>query len=201
MTVSLTQQKQLKLKNACLHIIKVKRRTIRLIAQLLGLMTSSFPGVMYGSLYYRRFDMEKTNALSQCGDFEGTKKLTPPVLEDITWWINNIHLSYYVIDHGEPQAILYTDASTSGWGCEFHGAPTGGSWSSIEAQNHINYLEMLAIKLGLKCFEEKIRQQHLKLMVDNMTAVTVLNNMGTSHPWKLNELNKEIWSWCILRGI
>jgi len=60
---------------------------------------------------------------------------------------------------------------------------------------------MLAIKLGLKCFEEKIRQQHLKLMVDNMTAVTVLNNMGTSHSWKLNELNKEIWSWCILRGI
>ena len=133
MTVSLTQQKQLKLKNACLHIIKVKRRTIRLIAQLLGLMTSSFPGVMYGSLYYRRFAMEKTNALSQCGDFEGTKKLTPPVLEDITWWINNIHLSYYVIDHGEPQAILYTDASTTGWGCEFQGAPTGGSWSSIEA--------------------------------------------------------------------
>lgn len=38
MTVSLTQQKQLKLKNACLHIIKVKRPTIRLIAQLLGLM-------------------------------------------------------------------------------------------------------------------------------------------------------------------
>ena len=201
MTVSLTQQKQLKLKKACLYIIKVKRPTIRLIAQLLGLMTSSFPGVMYGPLYYRRLDMEKTNALSQCGDFEGTMKLTPPVLEDITWWINTIHLSYYVFDHGEPQAILYTDASTTGWGCEFQGTPTGGSWSSVEARNHTNYLEMLAIKLGLKCFEEKIRQQHLKLMVDKMTAVTVLNNMGTSHSWKLNELNKEIWSWCTLRGI
>ena len=64
-------------------------------------------------------------------------KLTPPVLEDITWWMNNIHLSYYVIDHGEPQPILYTDASTTGWGCEFQGTPTGVSWSSIEAQNHI----------------------------------------------------------------
>ena len=51
MTVSLTQQKQLKLKKACLHIIKVKR----LIAQLLGLMTSSFPGVMCGPLYYCNF--------------------------------------------------------------------------------------------------------------------------------------------------
>ncbi|KAK2555736.1 hypothetical protein P5673_022301, partial [Acropora cervicornis] len=110
------------------------RPAIRLIAQLLGLMTSSFPGVMYGPLFYRRLDMDKTNALSQCGDFEGTMKLTLPVLEDITW-------------------------------------------------------------------TKKIGQQHLKLMVDNMTAVTVLNNMGTTHSWKLNELNKEIWPWCILRGI
>ena len=60
---------------------------------------------------------------------------------------------------------------------------------------------MLAIKLGLKCFEEKVRQQHVKLMVDNMTAVTILNKMGASHSWELNELNKEIWPWCIHRGI
>ena len=66
-----------------------------------------------------------------------------------------------------------------GWGCDFQGIPTGGLWSSDEAKHHINYLEMLAIKLGLECFEEKIRQQHVKLMVDNMTAVTILNNMGT----------------------
>ena len=84
MTVYLTQQKQLKLKNACLHIIKIQRPTIRLVAQLLGLMTSSFPGVMYGPLYYRRLDMEKTDALSLCWNFEGTMELKTPVLEDIT---------------------------------------------------------------------------------------------------------------------
>ena len=81
------------------------------------------------------------------------------------------------------------------------GGGGGGSWSSIEAQNHIYYLEMLAIKLGLKCFEEKVRHQHVKLLVDNMTAVTILNNMGISHSWQLNELNKEIWTWCIHPGI
>ena len=133
MTVCLTQQKQQKLKSACLHVFNVQRPTIRLVAQLLGLMTSSFPGVMYGPLYYRSLDMKKTKALSQCRDFEGTMKLTPHVLEDINWWMNNIHSSYYVIDHGEPQAILYTDASTTGWGCEFQGTPIGGLWSSDEA--------------------------------------------------------------------
>ena len=38
-------------------------------------------------------------------------------------------------------------------------------------------------------------------MVDNMTAVTILNNMDTRHSWLFNELNKEIWTWCIHRRI
>ena len=60
---------------------------------------------------------------------------------------------------------------------------------------------MLAIKLALESFEEQVKQKHVKLMVDNMTALTILNNMGTSRSWKLNELNKDIWDWCIVRGI
>ena len=60
---------------------------------------------------------------------------------------------------------------------------------------------MLAIKLALVRFEEQVKQKHVKLMVDNMMALTILNNMGTSRSWKLNELNKDIWDWCIVRGI
>lgn len=59
---------------------------------------------------------------------------------------------------------------------------------------------MLAIKLALKCFEHNIRQQNVKFKVDDMTVLSVLNNMSTSHSWELNELNKNIWSWCIHRG-
>ena len=60
---------------------------------------------------------------------------------------------------------------------------------------------MFAIKLALESFEEQLKQKHVKLMVDNMTALTILNNMGTSRSWKLNELNKDIWVWCIDRRI
>lgn len=91
--------------------------------------------------------MEKTKALSQCKDLEGTMELNSHVLED-----KLVDEQYYVIDHGEPQAILITDASTTGWDCDFQGTPTGRLWSSDEAKHHINYLHMLAIKLGLKCF-------------------------------------------------
>ena len=56
MTVKLTPDRALKLKTACL---------IRDVARLLGLMTSSFPGVMYGALHYRALEMDKTCALKQ----------------------------------------------------------------------------------------------------------------------------------------
>ena len=68
--------------------------------------------------------------------------------------------------------------------------PLGGCWSPEEDKNHITYLEMLTIKLALDSFEERVKQQHVKLMVDTMTTLTIFNIMGTSRCWKLNELNK-----------
>lgn len=42
---------------------------------------------------------------------------------------------------------------------------------------------MLAIKLALESFEEQVKGKHVKPMVDNMTTLTILNNMGTSRSW------------------
>ena len=83
MTGYLTQQKQQKLKNACLHIIRVQRALIRLVAQLLGLMTSSFPRVIYGPLHNRRFDMEKLkpNPYPNVGILRVKRKYHPQLLK------------------------------------------------------------------------------------------------------------------------
>ena len=35
----------------------------------------------------------------------------------------------------------------------------------------------------------------------NMTAVAYINNIGGSKSPQLNSLAKEIWNWCIKRGI
>ena len=76
--------------------------------------------------------MEKTKALSQWRDFEGTIKLTPHVFENINWWINNIHLSYYVIDHGEPR-LSYTQMPLQRGGTvNFRELPQGGSGTQLE---------------------------------------------------------------------
>ena len=88
-----------------------------------------------------------------------------------------------------------------GWGVVYGNQSTGGLWSSDEKSHHINYLELLAVFLGLKVFCRSHRDTHIRLKIDNTTAVVVINHMGTSHSEQLNTLNNEIWAWCISRNL
>ena len=71
-----------------------------------------------------------------------------------------------------------TDASNEGWGAVYNNQSTRGLWSYEERQNHINYLEPLAVFLGLKTF---LTHERLKHMIDNSASVALINHMGTSH--------------------
>ena len=55
-----------------------------------------------------------------------------------------------------------------------------GYWTKEEAQHHINYLELLAVLLALQAFSTSLMGKHVKVMIDNMTALTDINYMGTS---------------------
>ena len=56
---------------------------------------------------------------------------------------------------------------------------------------------MLAAFLALKSFSSAIKGKHVKLQIDNTTAVCSIKNMGTSHSITNNTLLVQIWSWCI----
>ena len=71
----------------------------------------------------------------------------------------------------------------------------------MEAEHHINYLELLAIFLALKVFVKKIMGKHVKVLTDNCTAMADINHMGTSSGPKRNALAKEIWLWCSSQNI
>lgn len=54
-------------------------------------------------------------------------------------------------------------------------------YGKIKSDQSINYLELLAIFLGLQCFVKHTRKTHIRILSDNTTAVNALNNMGTIH--------------------
>ena len=88
-----------------------------------------------------------------------------------------------------------------GWGegaCDDQS--TGGNWSDKESGFHINYLELLAAWFALKSFAKVKSDIHIKMCIDNTTALAYIGNMGGKLP-ALNELARKIWLWCIDKNI
>ena len=199
MQVSLTPERALKLKDACEHLLATAfPASIRDVAQVLGLMTSSFPGVMYSPLHHTFLEMDKTQALKlHKGNFDKNMNLSQEAIIDLKWWVTALPTAYNLINHGEPQVTITTDASLIGWGCCIDTVTSGGNWSPEDAQHDINYLEMLAVSLALKSFSSVVQGKHVKLLVDNTTAVTTINQMGPCHSRVNNQLSHQIWLWCI----
>ena len=70
MCESLTAERVQKVINTCNKLLKTDCSIIRHVAQVIGLITSTIPGVIYGPLHDRYLDMDKTNALKvNYGDF------------------------------------------------------------------------------------------------------------------------------------
>ncbi|KAI8428911.1 hypothetical protein MSG28_007543, partial [Choristoneura fumiferana] len=99
------------------------------------------------------------------------------------------------------QLEIYTDASSSGWGAVCGEDKVNGTWKSSERESHINYLELLAVHLGLKSFARDMTNCAILLRVDNTTAISYVNRMGGVQFPHLNELSRSIWQWCEKRHI
>ena len=74
--------------------------TTRDVAQAPGYMVSSFPGVMFGPLYFRQLERDQTEAL----------KCNKGVFYAFTiseWWFMHVDSSYNAISHGEPTKVSF----------------------------------------------------------------------------------------------
>ena len=81
------------------------------------------------------------------------------------------------------------------------GCQLGGRWTHRETQHHINVLEMQAAFFAIKIFCTKSGYKHVRVMIDNITAVSYINNMGGSHSVLCDNLSHEIWEWCITKNV
>ena len=158
---------------------------------------------MLDPLYFRHLESVKSQALKDNKDnFDASMILNENAKAELAWWIEHAP-NGYVISHGEPDIVLTTDASSTGWGCTLGQKRTGGYWTKEEAQHHINYLELLAVFLAFQNFSESLMGKHVKVMIiiDNMTSLTDINHMGTSKSAIRNQLTKLVWLWCLARNI
>ena len=202
MTIKLTSEKKQKVLKACKTLQTQAQHTIREVAKVLGLLVSSFPAVMYGPLYYRQMEREKSLAVkNNKGDYDALISLSPEAKAELQWWVDNIDNSFNVIQHEPPSLVINTDASKIGWGGVLDNITCGGRWTPQESDKHINCLELRAAFFSLQALLTDKSNTHIRLKIDNTTAVAAINNMGTSHSIECNRVAINIWKWCISKNI
>ena len=135
MTITLTPEKALKVKEACGTLLGQGLSTIQ-VACVIVKIISSLPWVMNGQLYYRVLEHTKTVALKTAkGNFNSHMSLTEDCKKELQWWVDNIVSSHNVITHGQPSNALTTDASHEGREAVYNDTSTGGFGPM--RQNHI----------------------------------------------------------------
>lgn len=202
MTVTLTDDKKQRIKSMCKLWKENCSGSIKDLAKLIGSLVASLPGVEYGPLHYRDLEVLKTDLLRvHKGNFNKRITLNSGAQQELSWWVNNVDKATKRIHHGKPSLLLRSDASKKGWGASFEGLKAGGRWSQLEMSEHINVLETKAIFFALKSMCSSVKNTHLRVEVDNATAVCYINAMGGVRSPKCNDIAKQIWAWCIERNI
>ena len=106
---------------------------------------------------------------------------------------NKMSLSFSPIHRDPVHLTLYSDASLEGWGGTDEVTHVDGRWTEDELPGHINALELQAAYLTLRTLGSSHTNVHIRLMLDNTTAATYYNKMGSTHSTVCNAISKTIW--------
>ena len=95
---------------------------------------------------------------------ESLEKLIPlpkSLHPHLRWWLEESNVLQGQPLHPIRHALqVFTDASKEGWGAHLNEFTARGSWSVPESKLHINYLELKAVFLALKEFQNLCVQVH-----------------------------------------
>lgn len=202
MSVALPEKKVIKLRNQISDWSKVVRCSIRSFAQFIGSLVSACPAMPYGWLYTKRFEREKFFALQTNHDnYDAFMSIPDYLKSDFDWWKENIELCKNPIRDFSFRMEIFSDASKSGWGIFCDGKSSHGFWNEDDLTHDINFLELRAAFYGLKCFASEARDCQILLRIDNTTAISYINRMGSIQFVELSDLARDIWKWCERRNI
>ena len=132
------------------------------LLRLLGVLNSVADIIPYGRLHMRPlqlFLIAQWSMASQPLCF----------LVHLEWWENKHNLTCGVpLTSPKTSSTLCTDSLTTGWGATLDaGDSVSGTWTPQEAEESINFLEMMAIYLALSHFSSRLQGQTILIQTDN----------------------------------
>lgn len=200
--IELPEDKRIKIQSLIINFQNKNTCRIRKLAQLVGILVAACPAIEYGWMNYKKLEQIKYKALNRSsGNYESKIMLPQDIQDDLNWWKKRVRQYKCPIRSFQYKKEIFSDVSFSGWGAFCQGEKTHGFWNKEESQMHINYLEILAAFLALKCFAAELNSCQVLLRIDNTTAIAYINEMGGVRFPQLNTITKKLWDWCECKKI
>ena len=202
LTIELTPEKRAQIKKLVIEMSTKNKVRIQEFASLVGKLTDACQSVKYGWVYVKNLERAKNMALqSNNFNYKATMEVPAYLAEDWKWWSRNIQSASMSFAQEEYRITIFTDASKTGWGATNSNERVHGAWNKTEKTYHINYLELLAVKLALESLAGESQNCKILLRVDNTTAIAYVNKMGGTQFEDLNLLARGIWQWAEERNL
>ena len=169
---------------------------------LIGLLTGTEKQVHLGRLHMRPIQWNLKNNWRVPESLEKVIPLPRSLHPHLQWWLKESNVLQGQPLHPIKHALqIFTDASKVGWGAHLNELTARRSWSVPESKLHINYLELKAVLLALKEFQDLCTNQIVLVATDNTTVVAYINKEGGMKSGPLCALLWRILTWCSQRQV
>ncbi len=92
-------------------------------------------------------------------------------------------------------AVVFTDASATGWGATYNGHAVLGVWTGPQLRWHINCLELLAVRLALSRLRGRLQGKDVLVRTDNTATVAYINRQGGLRSRRMSQLARHLLLW------
>ena len=175
---------------------------VRQFMSLIGLLTATEKQVHLCRLHMRPIQWHLKNNWRVPESLENVIPLPRSLHRHLQWWLEEDNVLQGQPLHPVKHALqIFTDASKEGWGAHLNEFIARGSWSVPESKLHINYLELKAVFLALKEFQDLCVDKIVLVATDNTTVVAYINKEGGMRSGPLCALLWRILTWCSQRQV
>ena len=190
------------LTNKILSILSGPVCLVQQFMSLIGLLTATEKQVHLGRLHMRPFHWHLKNNWRVPESLEKVIPVPRSLHPHLRWWMEESNVLPGQPLHPLKHALqIFTDASKEGWGAHLNERTARGTWSLPESNLHINHLELKALFLALKEFQDLCSNNIVLVATDNTTVVAYINKEGGMKSGSLCALLWRILSWCTRKQV
>ena len=195
--VRLTPDRWQSLQDKILEIKSLSHCSVRQFMSLIGLLTATEKQVHLGRLHMRPIQWHLKQHWRIPESLEKVIPIPRSLYPHLQWWLQEDNVLTGQPLHPIKHALqIFTDASKEGWGAHLNEFTARGTWSLPESKLHINYLELKAVFLALKEFQNLCANKIVLVATDNTTVMSYINKEGGMRSCILCALLWRILTWC-----